>query len=116
MLLAGKGISERIFIGNHLPVDIGADWKDMVYVDVNPQNFRGAYSNGSVNIYLYSRPLANFARKNVKALDKMEELLDKAIKSTYDKHYVIQENWRDADYDEKRDFYFNVVNVSITVK
>lgn len=115
MFLAAAKISEHIFIGK-MPSDISKEWKEMVYVDVNPQTDRGGMTRGSANIYLYSKPTGVYSRKNVKQIDKMEAALDKALADYCNPHYVLQPVWRDAGYDKNLDFFFTMVDVSIIVK
>lgn len=52
----------------------------------------------------------------MKELYKMELALDKAIESCKDPHYVIDVNFRDADYDQNRNYYYNVINIEVTIR
>lgn len=115
MLLTQGKVSENIFVGE-LPPTTGKDWQDFVNVDVGQQQDYGAYSSGYANIYLYARPKGTPLRKNVKQLDKMEEILDGLIEKSNDKDYVIQELYRDSGYDSNRQFHFQMVSVSVLVK
>ena len=115
MLLSNKGLSDNIFIGE-LPPTTNTDWEDFVNVDIGQQRDYGGYSLGYANIYLYARPKGALRRKNVKALDKMEGVLDMIIDEANSKDYVIQELYRDSGYDTNRQFHFDMVSVSVTVK
>ena len=55
-------------------------------------------------------------KKNVKVIDAMEEKLDEAIKNSTSEHYSVTVNFRDADYDNTRNFHFNVVNVRVIAR
>lgn len=115
MLLSNKGLSDNIFIGE-LPPTTNKDWEDFVNVDIGQQRDYGGYSLGYANIYLYARPKGALRRKNVKTLDKMEGVLDMIIDEANSKDYVIQELYRDSGYDTNRQFHFDMISVSVTVK
>lgn len=115
MLLSNKGLSDNIFIGE-LPPTTNKDWEDFVNVDIGQQRDYGGYSLGYANIYLYARPKGALRRKNVKTLDKMEGILDMIIDEANSEEYVIQELYRDSGYDTNRQFHFDMISVSVTVK
>lgn len=115
MLLSNKGLSDNIFIGE-LPPTTNKEWEDFVNVDIGQQRDYGGYSIGYANIYLYARPKGALRRKNVKTLDKMEGVLDMIIDEANSKDYVIQELYRDSGYDTNRQFHFDIISVSVTVK
>lgn len=115
MLLTKAGISNNLFIGN-MPATVDSSWKDMVLVDVLSLKDYGAYAKGSANIFLYAKSVDSHGTKPVKQLYAMELALDKAIESCNDLHYVIEVNFRDADYDQNRNYYYNVVNIGLTVR
>lgn len=114
-LLPNKGLSDNIFIGE-LPPTTNKEWEDFVNVDIGQQRDYGGYSLGYANIYLYARPKGTLRRKNVKTLDKMEGILDMIIDEANSKDYVIQELYRDDGYDANRQFHFDMISVSVTVK
>lgn len=115
MALAKAGISDNIFVGE-LPPTTSKDWEDFVNVDVGQQTDYIAFSSGYVNIYLYARPKGTPLRKNVKRLDKMEEALDKMIKASNDKDFIISELYRDSGYDSNRQFHYNLIAVSVVAR
>lgn len=115
MLLYNKGLSDNIFIGE-LPPTTNKEWEDFVNVDIGQQRDYGGYSLGYANIYLYARPKGALRRKNVKTLDKMEGVLDMIIDEANSEDYVIQELYRDSGYDANRQFHFDMISVSVTVK
>ena len=115
MLLADKGLSKNIFVGE-LPPTTDKDWYDFVNVDVGQQREHGGYSSGYANIYLYARPKGNPLRKNVKLLDKMEGILDDVIKQSNNKDYTIQVLYRDSGYDSNRQFHFQMISVSVIAR
>ena len=115
MLLTKAGISDNIFIGN-IPAAVDSNWKDMVLVDVLSLKDYGAYAKGSANIFLYANSVDSQGTKPVKELYRMELALDNAIESCNDDHYVIEVNFRDADYDQNRNYYYNVYNVQVIIR
>lgn len=115
MLLTNKGISENIFVGQ-LPPAQHAEWETMVLIDVMDINDYDALATCSVNIHLYAKPTGDYLTKNVRALDKMEEALQKVIEDSQDPHYIVQWNWEDSDYDQNRQYHFNVVNIGVTIR
>ena len=115
MLLANKGLSKNIFVGE-LPPTTYKEWDDFVNVDVGQQRDYGGYSSGYANIYLYARPNGDPLRKNVKLLDKMEGILDKIIDESRDANYTISVLYRDSGYDSNRQFHFQMISVSVIVR
>ena len=114
MLLTKYAVSKQLFISN-LPVTIKSEWNDMVLIDVGSGVNKGAHREFSVNIYLYGRPQGDLQKKNVKVIDAMEEKLLTAIEECHDKHYHPSVNWSNSDYDNTRNFHFNVVNITILI-
>lgn len=115
MLLANKGLSKNIFVGE-LPPTTYKEWNDFVNVDVGQQRDYGGYSSGYANIYLYARPKGDPLRKNVKLLEKMECVLDKIIDESKDANYTISTLYRDSGYDSNRQFHFQMISVSVIVR
>ena len=115
MLLADKGLSKNIFVGE-LPPTTYKEWDDFVNVDVGQQRDHGGYSSGYANIYLYARPKGYPLRKNVKLLDKMEGIIDKIIDESRDANYTISTLYRDSGYDSNRQFHFQMISVSVIVR
>lgn len=116
VLVTKAGASKNNFVGGNITNEISKTWKDMVYVDINPQSDRDAYTTGSASIFLYSRPEGPLNRKNLRAAARMEERMETAIAECLDANYVIGVNWRDSGYNSQLDFFYNVINISITVK
>ena len=115
-LMAASGASKNWFVNNY-PSEIDKGWKDMIFVDLNPQNDRDAYTFGSASIYLYSKPTGKLYRKDLKAMLAMEQKLQKAIEGSEDEHYVIGEvNWRDTGFDKDAQFFYNIINVQVIIK
>ena len=107
MILTKFGVSKNIFI-SQFPVNIKSEW--------NGGGNKNAYNTYSANIFLYGRPIGDSLKKNVKVIDAMEEKLDEAIKNSTSEHYSVTVNFRDADYDNTRNFHFNVVNVMVIAR
>lgn len=115
MLLTKAKISDNLFIGN-LPAVINKTWDDMVLIDVLKSTDYDAYADGQANIFLYAKSKDNLSLKPVQALYKMELALDEAIENCQNEHYVIEANWRDNGYSSTTKYYYNVVNITITVR
>lgn len=115
ILLTKARVTDNLCIGN-LPAAIDSGWKTMVLVDVISPRDLDSHAEGTVNVFLYAKSTDSKGTKPVKVLNKMEEILDKTINENYDPHYVLRTNWRDADYDKTRNYYYNVVNIGITIK
>ena len=115
VLLTTAEVSDNVFVGT-LPLTTDSEWGDMVCVEVQKMTDYNAYSTGSVLIYLYARPTGTPTRKNVSLLNIMERKLSAAIESSNDGFYIIQEQWRDNGYDDDRNFHYNVISVSVTVR
>ena len=115
MLLADKGLSKNIFVGE-LPPTTYKEWDDFVNVDVGQQRDHGGYSSGYANIYLYARPKGYPLRKNVKLLDKMEGIIDKIIDESRDANYTISTLYRDSGYDSNRQFHLQMISISVIVR
>ena len=114
MLLTRYSVSANIFT-DMLPVTIKSEWNDMVLVDVGKGTGDNAKETYSANIFLYGRPLDDLQSKSVRVIDKMEEVVYKAISECHDSHYHLSLNWSDSGYDSTRNFHFNVLNVSIVI-
>lgn len=115
MMLAKANIAKGIFFGN-LPAKINRSWDTMILVDVNSMKDYDSHETGSVNVFLYAKAEGENSEKPIKKLYQMESSLDNAIESSSDEHYAIRANWRDGGYDQARNFYYNIVNVSVIVK
>lgn len=114
-LLTAAGVSDNIFVGT-LPLTTDSEWNDMVCVEVQKMTDYDAYSTGSALIYLYARPTGTPTRKNVSLLNNMENKLSAAIEDSLNGYYVIEEQWRACDYDDDRNFHYNVISVNVTVR
>lgn len=115
MMLTKSGISDNVFFGN-LPAVLKSEWKEMVLVDVQAVHDYDAYAKCSVNVFLYAKSVDSESSKPVKKLNTMEVLLDETLKVECDKHYSVIAEWRDQGYDSNSKYYYNVVNVSVTVR
>lgn|SRR5574344_1687466 len=115
MLLTNKGISDNIYVGT-LPSKIDSTWTNIVFVDTNSIYDKDSHGYGSVNVYLYARPIGDLLKKNVKVLNAMENALAIAISSNTDAHYSLDYSWRDNGYDTTRNLHFDIINFSILVK
>lgn len=112
-LLTKWKVSDSIFIGKK-PITVNTSCKSFVYVDVNSVEDYDSHSSCSASIYLYSRPKGRLQEKDLMELDRMESNLTEAINSNENSGYIIYEQWRDSGYDNAINYFFDIVNVSIT--
>lgn len=115
LLTAAFGSSECVFVGT-LPPTTDSDWEYMVYADVQKMTDMTAYTTGSVLIYLYARPSGTPARKNVTLLNKMEKKVYAAIEDSDDEDYAIKVQWTNTDYDDDRNFHYNVISIKVIAR
>lgn len=115
MLLTRNKVSDNIFIG-YSPTTLESEFMEFVVVDILKIKDYGAYAQGNANIFLYAKATDNMSSKPVKRLNKMEEALDKAIKSCNDKNYSIEEEFRDSGYDTNRNYHYNVISIKVTIR
>lgn len=116
MLLFKKGISDNIFLGT-LPATLESTWNNMVLIDCGTSIFNyNSHGFGSVNIFLYARPIGASMTKNVQVLNDMEATLTSVIQSSNDNVYSVKINWHDSGYDSNRNFHYNVINIETIIK
>lgn len=115
MLLTKAGVSKNLFIGN-MPATVDSSWKDMVFVDVLSIRNKGGYAQGSANVFLYAKSVDSHGTKPVPKLYNMELALKDAVEKCNDRHYSVEINTYDSDYDQNRNYFYNVINVTITVR
>lgn len=106
-----KKLSSQVFFTS-LPSTIKSNWSDMVLVDINVRD--NNVGDGLVNIFLYSKPMAD-SRKNVAALSLLEMKLNELIEKSSDEHYHITRYNSYSDYDGGRKLYYNVVSVGLKI-
>lgn len=104
-------LSKNIFFTS-LPSTIKREWREMVLVDVNIND--NNVGKGIVNIFLYSKPMAD-SRKNVGDLNIMENKLVELAERSNDEHYHITKYNTYSDYDASRKLYYNVVSFGINI-
>lgn len=117
MLLYNKGVSEKTYYGS-LPTTIDDTCESFVLVDCgNGISDLDSHGFGSVNLYLYARPLKDgYGTKNLPVLNQMENTLNSVIDSNTNPNYSISVNWRDSGYNDKINFHYNVVNIKLIIK
>lgn len=115
VLLTTAEVSDNVFVGT-LPPTTDSEWEDMVCIEVQKITDYTAYSTGSVLIYLYARPTGTPSRKNVTLLNTMERKLSEAVESNKGGYYSFYEQWRAVDYDDDRNFHYNVISLHFTVR
>ncbi len=112
-LLTQYKVSDSIFIGKR-PLTVSNSVKSFVYVDVNSLNDYDSHSSCSASIYLYARPKGRMQEKDLPELNRMECALTDALSGYEDSRFIVYEQWRDSDYDTVINYFFDIVNVSIT--
>lgn len=113
-ILRGR-LTDNLFF-TEMPTSLRKKWKEFVVVDCGSTlNDKGAYSQGSVLIFLFAMPNST-GTKNVKILSRMESCLNRIIMEADDPHYVISKTGSYSDYDAINDLFYNVVTINLIVK
>lgn len=110
-LLYGK-VSNNVFFTD-LPPAINKEWSDMLLVDCEITDLN-AYGNGSVYIYIYTKPRSN-GTKDTSRISQLEAKLNECILSGADKHYSLSIERRDSDYDDRRNLFINVIILNLII-
>lgn len=107
-------VSQNTFVGT-LPSNMDATWSDMVLIDCDGALMDyDAYGVGIVRIGLYAKPLTS-GSKNVSILSRMENTLNEIIRNNDNKTYKINRKSAYADYDNDRNWHYNVINLTIKI-
>lgn len=112
-LLTKWNVSDSVFVGKK-PITVSSSCKSFVYVEVNSVDDYDSHSSCSASIYLYVRPKGRLQEKDLSEFDKVEGNLTDAINGNDNSDYIVYEQWRDSGYDTAINFFFDVVNISIT--
>lgn len=109
-----NGLTHNTYVGT-LPDTIKDGWQEMCLVDsgssIVDEDARG---RGSVLVILYARPNAD-GSKNVAKMSQLETTLNEIIRSAPSSDYRIYRNATYADYDTKRNWHCNIVELGIII-
>lgn len=109
-------VSNNTFFGYLIDKQaIDASWQDMVLIEIpnGIQDYDG-YGQGTVLVWLYSRPLSS-GRKNVAKMSELEQKLNEAIANASSDAYSIRRRSTYTDYDTNINWHCNAVELIITV-
>ena len=116
MLFYKKGITDNIFVGN-LPITIATTMTNMMLIDCSVGiNDLHSHGFGSVNVFLYAKPIGANMEKDIKTLNAMENALSAALDANTSLNYSVDINWHDCGYDTNRNLHYDVVNIKTTIK
>ena len=116
MLFYKKGITDNIFVGN-LPITIATTMTNMMLIDCSVGiNDLHSHGLGSVNVFLYAKPIGANMEKDIKTLNAMENALSAALDANTSLNYSVDINWHDCGYDTNRNLHYDVVNIKTTIK
>lgn len=107
-------LTEQTYVGT-LPDTIKDGWQEMCLIDCSSSIVdEDARASGSVQIALYTRPNTD-GSKNVPKMSQLEQKLNTIIRAANDPHYQISRVATFTDYDTKRNWHYNVVELNIMV-
>lgn len=107
-------LTPNVYVGT-LPDTIKDTWNEMCLIDCGSSIVdEDARASGSVLILLYARPLTD-GTKNVKKMSELEIALNTIIRNANDAHYQISRQATYTDYDTKRNWHYNMVELNIMV-
>jgi len=107
-------LTQQTFVGT-LPETIKDTWQEMCLIDCGSSIVdEDARASGTVLILLYARPNTD-GSKNVPKMSQLEVRLNQIIKSANDPHYTISRRATYTDYDTKRNWHYNIVELNITI-
>lgn len=117
-LLYGKTtdgkLTQNTFVGT-LPDTVKDTWNEMCLIDCGSSIVdEDARASGTVMVLLYARPLAD-GSKNVKKMSELETQLNTIIRTAYDQSYRINRRATYTDYDTKRNWHYNIVELNIII-
>ena len=116
MLFYKKGITDNIFVGN-LPSTLSTTMTNMMLIDCSVGiSDLHSHGSGSVNVYLYTRPIGANMEKDIKTLNAMENALSSTLDNNASPNYSVDINWHDCGYDTNRNLHYDVVNIKTTIK
>lgn len=107
-------VSQNTYAGT-LPDTINSKWTDMCLIDCGHAiRDLDAYGQGSVLIWLYTKPRGDGA-KNTALMSQMERKLNEVIKNASSSTYMISRGNTYSDYDDNRKWHCNIVELIILV-
>lgn len=108
------GVTKNTYAGT-LPDTIQSSWNDMCLIDcASAINNMNAYSQGSVLIFLYTRPRAN-GSKDVTNMSTLENKLNTVINNCFHEKIMVSIANRYSDYDTVRQWHCNVIELNLVI-
>lgn len=112
-LLRGK-VTDNLFF-SEAPQAISESWKDFIVVDCNGVTDWDAYGQGTVLIYVYVPPMGSSGRKDVATFSILESKINDCIAGSVDDVYKIKRRETYSDYDEDKNMFINIIEISLVV-
>lgn len=107
-------LTEQTYVGT-LPDTIKDGWQEMCLIDCSSSIVdEDARASGTVMILLYARPNTD-GSKNVPKMSQLEQDLNRIINAAQDPHYSISRRATYTDYDTRRNWHYNIVELNIMV-
>jgi len=107
-------VSANTYVGR-LPDTIKESWDDMCLIDCSSNIVdEDARARGVVFVSLFARPNTD-GSKNVPKMSQLEQSLNAVVRAANDPHYSISRSATFSDYDSKRDWHVNTVQLNIMV-
>lgn len=107
-------LTEQTYVGT-LPDTIKDTWQEMCLIDCSSDIVdEDARARGVVFVSLFARPNTD-GSKNVPKMSQLEQSLNSIIRSADNPHYSISRYATYSDYDSKRNWHVNTVQLNITI-
>lgn len=107
-------LTDQTYVGT-LPETIKDTWQEMCLIDCGSSIVdEDARASGTVMILLYARPNTD-GSKNVPKMSQLEQRLNEIIRNANNPHYQISRRATYTDYDTKRNWHYNIVELNIMV-
>lgn len=107
-------LTDQTYVGT-LPETIKDTWNEMCLIDCGSSIVDDdARARGTVSVLLYARPNTD-GSKNVKKMSQLEIKLNEIIRSAHDNNYQISRRSTFTDYDSKRNWHYNIVELNIMI-
>jgi hypothetical protein len=107
-------LTKQTYVGT-LPDTIKDGWNEMCLIDCSSDILdEDARARGVAFVSLFARPNTD-GSKNVPKMSQLEQRLNEIIRNSDNPHYSISRYATYADYDSKRNWHVNTVQLNITI-
>lgn len=112
-LLRGE-VTDNLFFAQP-PQAIQEAWKEFIVVDCSGMVDWDAYGQGTVLLFVYIPPLGSSGRKDVASFSAIESKINECIETSSDPVYKVRRRETYADYDEDKNMFVDVIEISLVV-